>query len=64
MLVGRDVVVAFDTPDTLLVAEKPEAVLEPEMTVADIVELTLEELTLEELEQGMEPHPGVYLVVS
>lgn len=64
MLVVRDVVVAFDTPDTLLVAEKPEAVLEPEMTVADIVELTLEELTLEELEQGMEPHPGVYLVVS
>lgn len=68
VLIGSRVV---DTPETLLGEEEPETllgnevsvdVLEPDMTVEDAMELELEEL--EELEQGMESQPGVYLVVS
>lgn len=62
VLLRRSVVVVLETPEALLGEEEPEDVLEPGPTVADAVRLELEEL--EELAQGMESHPGVYLVVS
>lgn len=68
LVVGGRVV---DTPETPLGAEEPETLLgkevfadvpEPDMTAEAAMEVELGEL--EELEQGIESHPGVYLFVS
>lgn len=78
VLVERRVAGVLEALGTPLGDEETEDVLELVLTVVDMVELMmkleLEELELElmmeleleelELEQGMEPHPGVYLVIS